>query len=151
MELRLATMDDALILFDWRNDQVSRQNFINQKLVSWTEHIDWLKDSLANPHRQIFIATVDGCPVGQIRLDEIDEVRTELSWTIAPEERAKGYGKEMVRLGASKVPNGRTSIAKIKSHNEASRRIVNRLGFQFKTICDGLEEWTLFKKKAQRH
>jgi RimJ/RimL family protein N-acetyltransferase len=57
----------------------------------------------------------------------------ELSWTVAPEHRGKGYGSEVVKrvVELSEEPR----FAEIKSSNLASLAIVKRLGFE--QVSDG--------------
>jgi RimJ/RimL family protein N-acetyltransferase len=116
-------MDDAELLFAWRNDPETRVNSVNTDPVSWDGHCNWLRASLQNPDRDLLIAEVGGVPVGTVRIDRGDE--TELSWTVAPDHRGNGIGKAMVALAC---PNGEV-IAQIKPENIASRRIAASTGF----------------------
>ena len=132
--LRPATMDDAQILFDWRNDYETRANSLNTVPVPWEDHCRWLKASLENPRRDLIIAEVEGVPVGTVRIDR--GVGTEMSWTVSPARRVKGIGKAMV---AKACPPGEV-IAQIKAANLASQRIAEHAGFQ--KIEDGaLQLW----------
>ena len=130
--LRLAIIGDAELLFDWRNDPQTRADSVNTEKVEWAGHVSWFDRSLINQGRKIFIALDGEMPVGTIRLDDDpDEMKTEMSWTVAPEARGKGYGKELVRLGVERVQAlGRIPVARIKRENEASLRIVQSLGFK---------------------
>ena len=50
----------------------------------------------------------------------------ELSWTVAPEARNKGFGKKMVQIAAEKI--GGRITAQIKEGNEASVAIAKGIG-----------------------
>lgn len=123
--LRRATINDASLLFGWRNDIVTRTNFINQDPVPWEVHVDWLARTLANPDRLLFVGA-DGQPVGTSRLD-ICTTLAELSYTIAPEHRRKGYGHALVRetVKHSAIPIKAT----VKRQNTASCRILEAADF----------------------
>jgi len=64
--------------------------------VGREEHARWLRGILASPKRKIFIAELNGSPVGTVRYD-LDGADYELSWTVAPECRGRGVGKSIVR------------------------------------------------------
>lgn len=134
MHLRPATMNDAGVLFAWRNDPETRANSVNSDPVAWADHCAWLKASLANPDRDLLIAELDGMPVGTVRIDRGDE--TEISWTVSPEHRGKGVAKYMVALAS---PSGR-AVARIKPANIASQKIAESVGFRLAEV-DGLQVW----------
>lgn len=127
IKLRRATIDDAEILLEWRNDPETRKVSMNMDIVKWDEHITWLTGVLANPDRELYIAELNGVPVGTIRNDS-----GELSWTVAPEHRQKGIGKRMVALIDGPVR------AKIKHDNLASIKIAESVGMTMKGDYDGI-------------
>lgn len=132
---RPATLEDAEMLLDWRNDPVTRANSINEDEVPWEDHINWLESSLKREDRKLLIA-MNGKPVGTVRLD-IRPEETELSWTVAPEARRSGVGYQMV----SEASRDKTGlIAKIKRENMASQKIAARAGF-YLVKDDDLQEW----------
>jgi L-amino acid N-acyltransferase YncA len=70
--------------------------------VKLDKHIGWLKATLENKNRQLFVTEENGVAVGTVRADYADNVY-ELSWTVSPEARGKGIGKRMVSLLANKI------------------------------------------------
>jgi RimJ/RimL family protein N-acetyltransferase len=127
MILRRATEADAQRLFDWRNDPATRGNSRSMAPVSWADHVRWLTASLTNSARELLVAERQGEAVGTVRLDYSD-TDCEISWTVAPERRGHGIGKEMIGLA---IGNARVAKlrAEIKLDNEPSQRIVRSLGF----------------------
>ena len=148
MKLRRATLDDAKMLFDWRNDPQTRANSISTGEVDWQGHVGWLDRSLSNPNRTIFIALNNEFPVGTIRFDsDPSKSEVELSWTVAPEARGKGYGQAMVQVG-TKLPalKGQKILARIKPNNLPSIRIAEKAGFRKSTVdSNEITEWLLEK------
>ena len=136
--LRPATMGDAKLLFDWRNDPETRMQSIDTGEVFWDKHLEWLKKSLSNQNRKIIIAKIKGQPVGTIRLD-IGKPRSELSWTVAPSARGKGVGTKMVLKAIQffSCP----LLAKIKPGNLASMKIAEKAGFQKQSSGTEITEW----------
>jgi len=127
--LRPATANDAKLLFDWRNDPLTRENSINQAAVDWTAHVSWLTGVLEDSNREILIAECGGSPVGMARLDHSGG-SCELSWSVAPAWRRKGVGGEIVRQAVGRV-RGSVPFARIKRQNDASTKIVMALGFSW--------------------
>jgi RimJ/RimL family protein N-acetyltransferase len=125
LQFRLATMNDAELLFRWRNDPDTRRQSHNVEVLQYEEHVAWLRASLVNPNREIRIAELDGRPVGTIRLDKVGK-ECELSWTVAPQERGHGLGKAILKS----TIDGLTmmSRAEIRPGNEASKRIAEYAG-----------------------
>ncbi len=123
---RKATNADLERLLEWRNDPLTRQNSKNSEPVSRKTHEAWLRFSLENQDRRLFIAEVSGKPVGTVRLDRSAD-EWELSWTVAPATRGKGLGKEMVKEATKLVSGG--MIAQVKEGNVASLRIAEYAGF----------------------
>ncbi len=131
-------MDDAERLFAWRNDPDSRANSRNEDEIRWSDHLQWLRRVLAGDSVLLYVAEESGVALGTCRVD----ADGELSWTVAPEHRGKGHGKEMVRLVAEAA--NCPLMAEIKSSNLASLRIVGELGFE--KVADG--EMTRWIRKA---
>lgn len=121
------TIDDAATLLAWRNDEQTRLASHNMDEVSMADHVAWLERVLTNPDRRLFIAKDDGAPVGTVRSD-FDGTCSELSWTIAPGSRGRGYGKEMVRQLIAII--GLPVVAEIKAGNTASMKIAEAVGMQ---------------------
>lgn len=127
--LRLATIDDAELLFEWRNDPVTRQASRNSDPIEFDSHRQWLAHSLSSDHRKLWIALANDIPVGTVRLD-LGPV-SELSWNVAPNMRGQGFGKKMVRLAI--VESTGPVSAVIRDDNSASRRLAESLGFTLKS------------------
>lgn len=145
VELRPATLDDADILFTWRNDADTRRMAGVATRIRWPEYVDWLKASLSDPRREILIAAVEGRPVGTIRCDRWDETQ-EIAWTVAPEWRGRGIGKRMVAEFCRRW-RGRLR-ARIKAHNTASKRIAAYAGMRRVARRDGIDH---FERPAWNH
>ncbi len=92
IKLRPATIQDADLLLEWRNDPETRSASHKTAVVQREEHISWLLKTLDNPSRRLLIAEENEVPVGTVRADFSDGVY-ELSWTVAPDARGYGVGK----------------------------------------------------------
>jgi len=133
--LRLATLDDAGVLLEWRNNPSTRKASHNTALISEDAHIQWLKRILSNENRKLYIAEINGAPVGTVRMDS-GALGHELSWTISPTMRRTGLGKAMVVQFAGGIPE--PIRAEIKPGNVASIRIAEEAGMAFEREEKGI-------------
>jgi RimJ/RimL family protein N-acetyltransferase len=135
LRLRHATIEDAEMLLEWRNDPATREASHNTRLVPMSVHLSWLEKSLKNPNRKLYIALQDENPIGTVRIDYINGMH-ELSWTVAPSARGSRAGKRMVSAVATTI---RGSIfAQIKCGNVASIHIAEAAGMKLLWERDGI-------------
>jgi RimJ/RimL family protein N-acetyltransferase len=127
MQLRKATHNDWKILLDWRNDPTTKENSFNQDKISLKTHRLWFNDSLLNPQRNIYILEDNLTSVGSIRSDNILHNQYLLSWSIAPNQRGKGYGNKILEIYLQEKTG--KFIAEIKPENIASIKMVQKNGF----------------------
>lgn len=135
LSLRLAKLDDAGILLEWRNNPATREASHNTVLISETEHIQWFKNILANENRTLYVAEIDGVLVGTVRMDW-DTSGYELSWTVSPDMRGTGIGKAMVCKLANQI--SQSIRAEIKVGNIPSVRIAEGAGMVFQSENNGI-------------
>jgi len=115
-------MDDAQRLFDWRNDPLTRAMSKTTDPVEWAGHVGWLERRLSRTAPMLFIAEIDGEPVGTFRVDA-----DEISYTVAPEHRGKGVAKAMLQVAFARFGKLR---AEIKPENVASIKAALAAGHQ---------------------
>jgi RimJ/RimL family protein N-acetyltransferase len=145
IQLRPATLADAELLFQWRNDPLTRSNSFTTHRVVFDQHLKWLEASLQSLHRQIFVALGPGdIPIGTVRADFMDE-QCELSWTVAPEHRQRGFGTLMVKEAIKRLRH-RHFRARIKAGNVASERIARAAGL---VLSETKWETPPFQRKAE--
>ena len=120
---------------EWRNNLATREASHNSTPISEDEHIQWLKRILANKNRKLYVAEIDGTPVGTVRVDS-ENLGCELSWTVSPTMRSSGIGKAMVYLLAKEIPE--SIRAEIKVGNIASIRIAEKAGMAFELEEQGI-------------
>jgi len=132
------TWDDSADLLRWRNDPTTRNNSRSNKVVSQEDHDAWMAACMspAHPKGKVWVADVDGTSVGVIRIN----LDLEVSITVAPEHRGKGYAKEMLRQVCAKFQGNYYDTycldAEIKTTNVASQYVFEQCGFKM-ISCDG--------------
>src|ERR1019366_3789321 len=113
---------DWALLFQWRNDQLTRKMSLSSERVPLLDHLAWLgrRTGPGGPGG-LWIAHLHFEPIGTMRLDG-----DELSWTVGPAWRGRGLGSQMVKDFVSLNP--RPYTAKIKADNFLSIRIAEAAG-----------------------
>jgi RimJ/RimL family protein N-acetyltransferase len=147
MILRPATVADSHDLWQWRNDQDTRKASRNVEHIPWAVHTAWIEHVLAGglgaltgDRTRLMVAEVDGKPIGTVRIDHHNATgEDEISWTIAPAERGKGYATEMVKLAIAR--HGGRLVADIKPGNKASLQVARKSGFSKVGEHDMFEKW----------
>lgn len=101
--LRKAEMSDALMVLDWRNDPVTRENSFSADPISPDTHLKWFERKLSDEDCGLFVLTEGDENIGFIRVD-ITGKEGEISYMIAPGYRGRGYGRMIIKLVEDKVP-----------------------------------------------
>jgi len=130
--LRPAVLEDCRRLWEWRNEQATREASFSSQSIPFEEHAQWFASKLSDPHMRIFIAAGNhGYEIGYVRFDIIEE-EAKISVSIDKNERGKGYGVAVIKNGSDHLlmtePLQRI-IAHIKTNNPASVVAFERAGF----------------------
>jgi len=139
MILRGASMADAGLLLAWRNDPQTLKASIAPTPVGQVPHLAWLAAVIEDPNRELLLALVDDEPVGTVRLDMENGV-AELSWTVSPDHRQKGYGTKIVKCAVARADGPVRAV--IRRENAASRRIAEAAGLRLSMVDGELTIWS---------
>lgn len=123
--LRVATVEDCDMIFEWANDAVVRKNSFSSSLIKYEDHVKWYKKVMETSDIKQYILVVDEQNVGQARIN-VDDKIAEISYSIAPHYRGNGYGELIISLipevVKSDFPNVKTLVAQVKLDNIASQK-----------------------------
>lgn len=138
LRLKKAEYSDIDLLYEWANDTVVRQNSFNSDKIPYDTHVKWFTRMMSDPSVIQYILHDDNVPVGQVRLD-IEGDEAEISYSVSPEHRGKGYGRELLRMIYGVVKNDypgiSTLVARVKSDNIKSKSLFENLGYDLKYLC----------------
>jgi RimJ/RimL family protein N-acetyltransferase len=143
--LRQAVAEDAALLFEWRNDSLTRENSENTAEVALGEHNGWFRAALSDPDYFIYLAMADDLPVGVVRAEHKENAWL-LSWNIAPQWRGRGFGLEMVMAIIEKTEG--LIRARIRKGNLASLKIAQAAGLIRQGEEGEMEIWELKKTRV---
>ena len=120
--IREATLDDAEVILEWRNDETTRQKSFSKEKIELDSHIKWFIRKLSEESCSLFMLMDEDEVVGHIRIDRVDDIG-KISYIIAPQKRSKGYGKMIINRCESVVPNGiNVLMGMVNDENEPSRK-----------------------------
>ena len=160
LTIRPATVEDARLLHDWRDDPMTRAMSRSSEHVSWADHVAWLTTSLSREDRLLLVAEdeVGGRrrPVGTVRWDREGPREWEVSITVAPDRRREGLSVPLLHAGERDLMDrvgggGRgpmTFLAVVHEHNPASLRLFTASGYLPHDPADGAGFLRLAKSRA---
>tara|TARA_B100001564_G_scaffold226618_1_gene191075 strand:- start:12760 stop:13803 length:1044 start_codon:yes stop_codon:yes gene_type:complete len=141
-------------ILEWRNDEITRLNSINQDIISPSEHKNWLSSKIKSRETMLLMHFFESEPCGLIKLDKLDKNNFGISINLNPEFR----GKKLSSLIISKslhylIKQGEDSniniLASIKHSNIPSIKSFERSGFK-QIVNENSKELLLFKKNLKR-
>lgn len=130
--LRLATVRDALLLWEWRNDPDVHESAFNGAPIVWESHQTWLAAKLASSASRIWILSREGQPVAQARYDRVGQL-AEIGYSVSRSARGAGLGGCVLQATAPlacralSVPR---VVGLVKVGNRASVRSFEHAGFR---------------------
>ncbi|MDX2175700.1 MAG: UDP-2,4-diacetamido-2,4,6-trideoxy-beta-L-altropyranose hydrolase [Candidatus Sumerlaeia bacterium] len=131
IQMRPASMDDAELLLNWRNDPLTRLMSLSADEVTLEEHLRWLEGTLKRTDRELLIGEFQGEAVGLGRHDYFGQNDSLLN--INMNSLARGRGFAVGLLGAAmRWPAAKRGPTLIHGHvfpeNSASQRMVQQNG-----------------------
>ena len=128
---RKARIEDCVDLFNWRKDKVTRAN----SRRTWILPLEYHQQLLKNPQKDLFILLKQDRKLGMIQFDkEKGKNYVEISITLAPNERRKGYSSKAINLLSSYYLNKHNLdyiFAEIKRKNLYSIKAFRNAGYSF--------------------
>ena len=133
LKIRSAEENDSKDIFDWGNDELTRQMSHTSEIIEWENHSIWYSNSLKSENRILLICEDNhNQKIAVIRFD-ISESNAIVSINLNPNQRGKGLAKSCL-IGSidffSKEYIGiKNLIAEIKEENVASQKTFLGIGF----------------------
>jgi spore coat polysaccharide biosynthesis predicted glycosyltransferase SpsG/L-amino acid N-acyltransferase YncA len=147
MSVRDATLADARLLLDWRNDPATRAASRASAEVTVAEHAAWLESSLAREDRLLLVAEDGAGPVGTVRWDRRAEREWEVSITVAPARRGLGLARPLLEAGerglSTRTGSAVWALASVHASNDASHRLFTGSSYvpEAPADVDGFEQY----------
>ena len=142
LNVRLATLEDAEVIWLWRNDPATRLYSQNTGCIPWEDHALWFSAVLNDPGRVVYMvvpatrsSTETTEPIAVVRFDLLSETTAHwlVNLNLRPESRGLGLGRHVL-LAACKALFDHYGVqvlrAEIHLQNCASKRVFAELGFE---------------------
>lgn len=131
-QLRAARVDDAFLLWLWRDDATSDKNSVEPRPLAWSPHQQALEEELSSPAKRIWIAESNSVPAGQIRYERIDSMTAEVAVFTVSRFRKRGLALWLLDATANRAAYelGITTVqATIAAGDDACQRLLLRAQF----------------------
>ena len=132
--IRRVNQSDSKDIFDWRNDELTRQMSHTTEAVEWVEHSKWFSSLLTNQNRLLLMCEDESLneKVAIVRFDVAAD-RALISINCSPSMRGRGKAKCCLKDAIEYFKTIYTKIryidAEIRSVNIASQRSFVGVGF----------------------
>ena len=141
--LRPAIPADRDLVLDWANDPVTRAASFHPEPIGTEAHATWYAARMAGLDDRLWIAELDGRPVGQVRAERSEHGEVEVGISVAPEARGRGLARPVLQAGMAAVARDLRPtrfVAVIRPANVISLAVFRGEGFTevTRTERDGL-------------
>ncbi len=133
LELRSATLEDAVQIWRLANDPTVRANSFRAEPIPLKDHMQWYQHKLSSPDTRIWVLEIGGIVAAQIRYDRISPDTAELHFSVAAAFRGKGLGTKMLTRTwqrCCKELDVRRVLGVAFLQNAASIRAFEKAGFR---------------------
>jgi RimJ/RimL family protein N-acetyltransferase len=135
---RQALLSDAKKLYQWANDPTIRAQSLQSETIAWTSHLEWFYQKLQHPINRMFIYYHNNQPIGNLRLDAVDE-KYKISYLVDADFRGMGFGSRIIEDAL--IITQQTLIAEVKMNNLASNKLFEKHKFKIFSSTDNLNTW----------
>lgn len=125
MNIRLATKDDCLNVFNLSNMDYVRVHSFNKEKILWDNHVKWFERAITDDCVKFFIIE-DNDFMGQVRLN-INQNKAVISISLLKEHQHKGVASWALQKIIAE--NNFQYLAQVEKDNVSSINLFERLGF----------------------
>lgn len=130
LSVRPAGLADSVMMHGWRDHPSTRAVSRQSASVAFADHEQWLRRTLADPRRHLFIGQVGSLPVGVVRFDRVDPDTFEVSFYLDPALHALGLGRHLLAAGEEMMGGQSNIIAEVLEDNPRSARLFETSGYE---------------------
>lgn len=132
ISFRKANIEDLMLVYNWSNDKVVRQNSYQTEPIKLEEHKSWFLNKIKQKNAFFLITLVNGKTAGLVRY-EVDEEQAAVGLLIDKAFRGQKLAVEFLKQSATIYFKNfdKPIIAYIKKENEASVKAFKNAGYVF--------------------
>jgi len=148
IHLREATINDKLLIFEWRNIDTLVVLSSQQKKVTLQEHEQWFKRKIADLNCELLIIQLKNENIGLIRI-ESEQGECEVTIYLIPGYEGQGFGYLALSQAIDNCTlSCKSYLAKVQSKNIPSQKLFQKLGF---LEVSKNKAFFLYKKIISKH
>ena len=129
---RLATETDLELYYQWANDKDVRDNSFSPTAILPEDHSKWFLNKIKSDNALLLVFFCDANPVGQLRLDIVNDNIAEIDYSVASGHRGKRLGQQFLMIGralAKKLNPALVIKGVVKTTNIHSAKAFQAAGF----------------------
>ena len=127
--LREATINDELLVFEWRNIDSLVALSSKQKKVTLQEHQQWFKKKIADLNCKLLIIQLKNENIGLIRI-ESEQGECEITIYLIPGYEGQGFGYAALSQAIDNCTlDCKSYLAEVQIKNIPSQKLFQKLGF----------------------
>lgn len=132
IDFRKVTENDVMLVYDWSNDPVVRQNSYDSEPIVLEHHKAWFSRKIKDENTLFLIALFDNQPAGIVRY-EIGNEHAVVGVLIAENFRGRKLSASLLSESAKRYfkQNNLPIFAYIKEENKASIKAFESAGYSF--------------------
>ena len=149
---KLANFEHSKKIWEWRNDEITREMSINSEFISWEIHKEWFKSTLKDSNKYLYVGYLEKDIAGVVRFDKYYDKENcfSINININPIMRNQGLGKifleQSIKQFFGEIKDADFIIADIKKENLASIKIFYNSNFRIKEINKEIIRYFLIRK-----
>jgi UDP-2,4-diacetamido-2,4,6-trideoxy-beta-L-altropyranose hydrolase len=133
LTVRPAIMDDAPMVYAWRNHPDTRKAAADSMPFDYAAHENWMRATLTSGTSYLLVACVGPQPIGTIRFDMVQGSIATVSLYVAPDWPGLGLGRRMLASGenylAARIQGKCQLRASVLPGNDPSHRMFEGAGY----------------------
>ena len=127
--LRDVTVNDELLVFEWRNIDALVALSSKQKKVTLQEHQKWFKRKIVDLNCKLLIIQFKEKNIGLIRL-ELEHGECEITIYLIPGYESQGFGYAALSQAIDNCTlSCKSYLTKVQNRNIPSQKLFQKLGF----------------------
>ena len=136
IDLRMVQIEDAELIFKWRNDDWIISKGSQNRRVTWEEHNAWFSNLLQSPDSAMFIIMFGDDAIGQVRFISVNGI-AEVSIYLLQAYTGRGYGAQILRKACQAAFDNldiKGIVAYILVGNSQSKKVFEKANFNLLTF-----------------
>jgi len=123
--------NDVRVIWEWRNDELTRKMSSDEEYISFEDHELWFKKIFTDSNYWVYIGEINENPFGICHIKRTAQRTAEVSLNICPKNRQSGLGRALLTSSLARFSNAWQGIllAYIKPENDRSQKCFIHAGF----------------------